>query len=120
MKLKDFLSLFIGNTDVTIEAEQGEYKPMLRMTSTVETLSWMANENTLNAEIKRITKYDDELVIRVKFSRRNRSTRTATKGKNPSDSLESPAICCGDKPETHPIAFRRCKPAPRRLFEGMG
>lgn len=67
MKLKDFLSLFTGNTDVTIEAEQGEYKPMLRMTSTVETLSWMANENTLNAEIKRITKYDDELVIRVKF-----------------------------------------------------
>lgn len=44
-----------------------EYKPMLRMTSTVETLSWMANENTLNAEIERITKYDDELVIRVKF-----------------------------------------------------
>ena len=24
MKLKDFLSLFIGNTDVTIEAEQEE------------------------------------------------------------------------------------------------
>ena len=67
MKLKDFLSLFTGNTDVTIEAVQGEYKPMLRMTSTVETLSWMANENTLNAEIKRITKYDDELVISVKF-----------------------------------------------------
>lgn len=67
MKLKDFLSLCTGNTDVTIEAEQGEYKPMLSMNSTVETLSWMANENTLNAEIKLITKYDDELVIRVKF-----------------------------------------------------
>lgn len=67
MKLKDFLSLFEGGTDVTIEAVQGGYKPMLHMTSTVETLSWMVNENTLDAEIEHITKYEDELVIRVKF-----------------------------------------------------
>ena len=83
MKLKDFLSLCTGNTDMTIEADKGEYKPMLRMTSTVETLLWMANENTLNAEIKSITKYDDELVIRVKFFSEEEKHENSDEGGKP-------------------------------------
>lgn len=76
MKLKDFLSLFTSNVDVAVKIPRGGYRTPLYMTSSTLSLSLMANEAVLNAPIKQIMMYNEELTIELQVPQLEEEEKT--------------------------------------------
>lgn len=66
MKLKDWLSPFVSNVNVVVQIPRGYYPP-LYMSSSTRSLLLMANETVLDAPIKQIANYNDELTITLEI-----------------------------------------------------